>query len=250
MRFLSLLCSIILHLFIVYISIFLTKNNVKINLDKKHTYKVTIIRLQPQKNKIVKKSHSIPKKAIIIKRKTVHSASKKKVIKIPKKTVKRLKKKPVKINIAKQKEKVIKSAFKDVLASLKKEKLKKEIVEKELKKISTHTNTNEGIIGDIIGEDIKDTIEKYKALAEIRIKANWRYPVKQPNLSAEVLIIVDRKGNILDIKFNKSSGNKIFDNSVVRAIKETQKLDPPPRTILGKNKKIIISITFGGKGEK
>ncbi|GAB6162284.1 hypothetical protein JCM12298_14430 [Desulfothermus naphthae] len=246
MRFLSLLCSIILHLFIVYISIFLTKNNVKINLDRKHTYKVTIIRLQPQKNKIVKKSHSIPKKAIIIKRKTVHSASKKKVIKIPKKTNKRIKKKPVKINIAEQKEKVVKSAFKDVLASLKKQELEKKIVEKEVKKISRHTETQ----GDIIRGDIEDTIEKYKALAEIRIKANWRYPVKQPNLSAEVLIVLDRKGNILDIKFNKSSGNKIFDNSVVRAIKETKKLDPPPRTILGKNKKIIISITFGGKGEK
>jgi len=250
MRFLSLLCSIVLHLFIIYICIFVTKNSPKINLDRRHIYKVTIIKLQPKKSEIAKRLHYTPKKAIIIRRKKLHIASKKRVIKIPKKTVKRLKKKPVKINIEKQKEKVIKSAFKDVLASLKKEELKKEIVEKAVKKISKHTNTQEDIIGDKIGEEIEDTIEKYKALAEMKIKANWRYPVKQPNLSAEVLIEIDIKGNILDIQFNKPSGNKIFDNSVVRAIKETKKLDPPPRVILTKNKKIIISITFGGKGEK
>ncbi|WP_461833551.1 energy transducer TonB [Desulfothermus sp.] len=246
MRFISLLCSIILHLFIVYISIFIAKNNVKIDLDKKNTYKVSIIRLKPQKENPIKKVHSIPKKARIIKRKTLHTASKKKVIKIPQITKKRIKKKPAKINVVKQKEKLVKSAFKDVLAALKKEEIEKEVIKKEVKNISKNIHNQ----GDIIEEDIKDSVEKYKAIAEIKIKANWRYPVKQPNLSAEVAIVIDKDGNIIDIKFNKSSGNKIFDNSVVKAIKETKNLDPLPLSIIGKNKKVIITITFGGESEK
>ncbi len=69
-------------------------------------------------------------------------------------------------------------------------------------------------------------------------------------MSAEVEIEVDKNGNILKTRFIKSSGNSIFDNSVLRAIKETEKLDAPPVTFMRKNKIIVIRITFGREGKK
>ncbi|GAB6886516.1 hypothetical protein JCM13304A_00140 [Desulfothermus okinawensis JCM 13304] len=246
MRFISLLCSLILHIAIIYIATFITQNRLKVDLGKTHTYKINIIKLQPRKETKTKKFYINKKKVKFIKKKSFVNTSKKNIVKIPLKRKKRLKKRPSKIDIKKQQERLVKSALKDILSSLKEEEKKERIIEKEIKSISKDVNQQE----DITTEESEDTVEKYKAIAEIKIKDNWRYPVKQPNLSAEVEIEVDKNGNILKTRFIKSSGNSIFDNSVLRAIKETEKLDAPPVTFMRKNKIIVIRITFGREGKK
>jgi TolA protein len=59
------------------------------------------------------------------------------------------------------------------------------------------------------------------------IKREWRLPetIKTESLEAVLLIMVRRDGKVLDIKFEKKSGNAVFDESVVRAVR---KCDPLP----------------------
>jgi TolA protein len=59
------------------------------------------------------------------------------------------------------------------------------------------------------------------------IKREWRLPetIKTESLEAVLLIMVRRDGKVLDIKFEKKSGNAVFDESVIRAVR---KCDPLP----------------------
>jgi TonB family protein len=61
------------------------------------------------------------------------------------------------------------------------------------------------------------------------IRRQWALPktlVNAKDLEAILVIVVRRDGRILDIQFEKRSGNSLFDDSVVRAV---QKANPLPR---------------------
>ncbi len=61
------------------------------------------------------------------------------------------------------------------------------------------------------------------------IRRQWALPktlVNAKGLEAILVIVVRRDGRILDIQFERRSGNTLFDESVVRAV---QKADPLPR---------------------
>ena len=113
-------------------------------------------------------------------------------------------------------------------------------MEKEIKSV-----INEAKQGEMEIQDSGDTdIKVYGKLADQKIKENWRYPLlKNSNLISEVEITIGRDGNIISYKLTKSSGNQLFDNSVIKAILETKKLPPPP---IGE-KEIKVYIQFIGK---
>ncbi len=64
------------------------------------------------------------------------------------------------------------------------------------------------------------------------IQKQWALPVellKRKDLEAIVIIKVRRDGTIVDMKFEKKSGNQIFDESVWNAIKKANPLPPFPK---------------------
>lgn len=61
-----------------------------------------------------------------------------------------------------------------------------------------------------------------------RIGGNWRNPYKGSEISAVVHFFITRDGIIEDVKLHKSSGNYLFDQSVLRAVNITNTLPPLP----------------------
>ncbi len=85
------------------------------------------------------------------------------------------------------------------------------------------------------------TAKVYGNIVEQEIKNNWRFPLVDSDLTlkAEVEVRVDSSGSIIDSQIIKPSGRKDFDNSVLRAVENTELLPPPPRKDLR-----TIRITF------
>lgn len=75
-------------------------------------------------------------------------------------------------------------------------------------------------------------IQLYQIEIESAIKNNWSYPVTLLNLKkdrapeAVVIVIVQSDGKILKAWFKKRSNNRLFDDSVLKAI---EKSDPLPK---------------------
>lgn len=66
-------------------------------------------------------------------------------------------------------------------------------------------------------------------------------------LSTVVLVMVDGRGKILKRSIEKSSGNALFDNAVIRAFDQAGSLPPPPQEIREQLAKDGAEITFLGK---
>ncbi len=74
-------------------------------------------------------------------------------------------------------------------------------------------------------------LQLYRAEVEEKIKSNWSYPTalnSKEDLEAVIVLLVRRTGEIMDIDFKKRSGNRIFDESVIKAIKRSDPLPPFP----------------------
>ncbi len=75
-------------------------------------------------------------------------------------------------------------------------------------------------------------IQIYQMEIEDAIKNNWSYPVTLLNLKREktpeavIIVIVRSDGKILKVRFKKRSNNRLFDDSVLKAI---EKSDPLPK---------------------
>ncbi|MDZ7762638.1 MAG: cell envelope integrity protein TolA [Desulfovermiculus sp.] len=70
----------------------------------------------------------------------------------------------------------------------------------------------------------------YGNLIRGRIRTNWRFPDLggDEDLHATVQIQINEQGEIVDHSLERSSGNPQFDNSVLRAIARTGSLQAPP----------------------
>jgi colicin import membrane protein len=74
-------------------------------------------------------------------------------------------------------------------------------------------------------------IEIYKASVWNKIRANWSYPellAFKTNPEAIVYVQVTQDGHINNLRLIKESGNSLFDQSVVRAVKLSEPLPPFP----------------------
>jgi len=70
----------------------------------------------------------------------------------------------------------------------------------------------------------------YVSLVGQRVKDNWRFPGVGlgKDLAARVRINMDESGKIIKHEIVKSSGDKNFDASTLKAVQETDKLPAPP----------------------
>ncbi len=70
-------------------------------------------------------------------------------------------------------------------------------------------------------------INMYKMEVETWIKSNWTYPDVQ-EIEAVILVKIRKDGTVLETRFIKPSGNKLFDESVLKAIEKAKPLPPLP----------------------
>ncbi len=89
---------------------------------------------------------------------------------------------------------------------------------------------NKGLMSGI-SSDVGTTLKLYQMEIEDTIKSNWSYPVALLNLKggkipeAVVIVTVKRNGRILKTWFKMRSNDRLFDDSVLKAI---EKSDPLP----------------------
>lgn len=95
----------------------------------------------------------------------------------------------------------------------------------------------EGIVMDFYRAEIKEMIYR-----------NWSYPTamldKMKDLSAVVVLKVEKNGTILSTTVTQRSGNEIFDQSVLNAIKRSDPLPPFPESYRKTDEEIEISFTL------
>ncbi len=74
-------------------------------------------------------------------------------------------------------------------------------------------------------------LEIYKTRVWNKVRSNWSYPdilAAKQSLEAVVLVTVTSEGQIRDSRLLKRSGNSLFDQSVLRAVKLSEPLPPFP----------------------
>lgn len=70
--------------------------------------------------------------------------------------------------------------------------------------------------------------------------------LKSTRLEARLMVVVSRDGRVLDLQVEKPSGNGLFDESCVRAVRKAAPLPPIPETYT--SPKIEFGITFRPEG--
>jgi TonB family protein len=87
--------------------------------------------------------------------------------------------------------------------------------------------------GDPYGDSATQEGERYFGLLKAQIQR--RYDVSQTipeqerlHLKAQVILQIGRTGEVLKVQLATSSGNELFDNSVLAAVKKASPFSPPP----------------------
>jgi TonB family protein len=81
------------------------------------------------------------------------------------------------------------------------------------------------------------------------VKSNYAVPEiiserERMFLQATVVITLDAKGNILELGFEKRSGNGVFDSAIENAIRKTAPFPAPPKELAGKYRSDGIGMNF------
>lgn len=231
MRTASIFLSIFLHLVVLLGGAYTAKWNsrtVKANLGKP-VYEV----------RVVKKAAPVKLQSMAPVRKTTpvkpipQAKTKISSIKVPKPEPVAEKKPEKKEPTA---EEVLAQAMKEARQQADQEKARDEaVVQQELANLKQEL-ANLSSSGSSSGEDSGEGSGMAAILSNVllaQVRSNWRYPVvgNQPNYMAKVQVTVDPAGEIISSKLLKSSGRADFDSSVLRAIRETERLEiAPPRS--------------------
>ena len=86
--------------------------------------------------------------------------------------------------------------------------------------------------GGKLVQSSSDPVQLYKGLLEYALRSKWNRPdnLADDDFVAEVEVSVDRTGRISDPKWQKGSGNPLWDASVRAAIAATTSMTRPPPT--------------------
>jgi len=81
-------------------------------------------------------------------------------------------------------------------------------------------------------ETSSDPVQLYKGYVEYALRAKWQRPddIADDQYVAEVAVNVNRKGEISSPTWQKSSGDRRWDDSVRQALAAVKSLDRPPPT--------------------
>ena len=88
----------------------------------------------------------------------------------------------------------------------------------------------------------KVRFDDYYQLLKDHLYDNWKMPkwLEGGNYKAEAIVKMDRQGNLVIKLLTKSSGNTVFDESILTAIDNSAPFPPPPDLI----KSVISRQTF------
>jgi len=81
------------------------------------------------------------------------------------------------------------------------------------------------------GEQRPPEFFTYRDLIKRTVKKNWNWFDTATSLRASITFSISRNGELSDVSIVKSSGNSLFDNSVVRAVLKSSPLEPPPENV-------------------
>lgn len=81
-----------------------------------------------------------------------------------------------------------------------------------------------------------------------RVQESWIVAEKQPGLVASVSFKIQPDGEIQELELTQSSGDSVFDQSVVRAIRKATPFPPPPQSYAQEFATQKIFMNFGGEG--
>jgi colicin import membrane protein len=81
-----------------------------------------------------------------------------------------------------------------------------------------------------------------------RVQESWIVAEKQPGLVASVSFKIQPDGDVQELELTRSSGDSVFDQSVVRAIRKATPFPPPPQSYAQEFATQKIFMNFGGEG--
>lgn len=87
----------------------------------------------------------------------------------------------------------------------------------------------------------------YQMEVEVLIKSNWSFPdalANRKNIEAVVLLKVKNDGTVTGMDLISPSGNRIFDESVLKAIEKSKPLPPLPEGYKKRNEELEINFNL------
>lgn len=130
-------------------------------------------------------------------------------------------------------------ALKKIAAMRKIEQLKEEMDAEEKAKARQATPTqvagNQLAKGNSLTGLEKIEYERYLNDLEEKIRSNWNIPqwLSTANLRTQVQVVIDARGFVTRKILRRSSGNEVFDSSVLAAIESSSPFPEPPRRLKG-----------------
>jgi len=86
-----------------------------------------------------------------------------------------------------------------------------------------------------------------------RIRENWIVPAvgrtDAAALTVQIRITIEKDGKVTNLKMEKGSGNRFFDDSVLRAIGKASPLPVPPEQLRGPEDHYEVGFRFFGSGD-
>ena len=202
------------------------------------------LELRQAKSPIEEKSKTVVKRDEQAKRISEPKEEKKPLV-IAKRTVQTKKpsaKKP-EISPAERIDDVISRIESEVKSKEESEKEEEARLERTLASLETRFGRPSGRYGT--GQSIEGIpMQIYRMEVENRVYSNWAYPERK-ELKAIIVLTARRDGTILETKIKRRSGDSLFDESALKAVKRSDPLPPFPETY--KKSYAEITIIFNPK---
>lgn len=88
----------------------------------------------------------------------------------------------------------------------------------------------------------------YTQQLQRKVQESWLVTEKRPGLVASVSFRIQSDGEVQDVELMKSSGDAVFDQSVMRAVRKAAPFAPPPQSYADEFATQKIFMNFGGEG--
>ncbi len=103
--------------------------------------------------------------------------------------------------------------------------------------------------GDPNGNSAIQEGERYFGLLKAQVQRNYDVSQTIPeqerlHLKAQVIVLIGRTGDVLKVQLARSSGNELFDSSVLAAVKKASPFAPPPDHLRDPLQKKGIALEF------
>lgn len=95
---------------------------------------------------------------------------------------------------------------------------------------ATRGGTGIGAAGPVSQEGLKERYPAYYSLIRDRVQSRWIYPeeFKETRILVTVSIKIGKDGGLMETKLEGSSGNELFDESLLSAVKKSAPFPPLP----------------------